>query len=206
MAIVKRAGRGLVLGAVAAAMLGVAAGPALATAATWTVTPGGGIMTNSAPATVADTTSAFSFTCGSSSATGSLRTGPGGAGLGTITSWGFSSCTSSIGPFTLTASHTPRPLTAVAYNTTTGVTAGTVTGIHIKLSGPCSAVIDGTSSAAHNGKVRVTYTNSTGALKVLTTGSTLHFWLSTCGNINDGDHAALSASYLVTPKQTITSP
>jgi hypothetical protein len=60
--------------------------------------------------------------------------------------------------------------------------------------------------AADNGKVKVTYRNSTGTLKVLTTGGNLVFCNSNCPGIHSGDHAALSASYLVAPKQTITSP
>jgi hypothetical protein len=54
--------------------------------------------------------------------------------------------------------------------------------------------------------VNVTYTNGTGTLKVLTTGGNLHFYLSTCPSIRNGDHATLSASYPIVPKQTITSP
>jgi hypothetical protein len=95
------------------------------------------------------------------------------------------------------------------FNSATGVTTGTITGMHIMLSGttiPCSAVIDGTSASADNGKVRVTYRNSTGKLTVLTTGAKLVFYNSTCGGIASGDRATLSASYVVTPKQTITSP
>ena len=72
----------------------------------------------------------------------------------------------------------------------------------------CLAVIDGTSPIADNGKVMVTYTNSTDQLTVLNSGSNLHFYMSGCSalHIHSGDHAAFSGSYPVIPAQTITSP
>ena len=59
-----------------------------------------------------------------------------------------------------------------------------------------------------NGKVKVTYTNSTGKLALLGPGGTLHAWaVSGClGLINDGDPAQASGSLTVSPTQTITSP
>jgi hypothetical protein len=41
---------------------------------------------------------------------------------------------------------------------------------------------------------------------VLTTGGKLVFYNSACAGIVSGDHAALGGSYVVTPKQVITSP
>jgi hypothetical protein len=207
MAMVKRASRVLFLGAVTVAVTGLAAGPALAVAATWTVKPGGAVMTTSAAVTLTDTTAGSSVSCASSSVTGSLKAGSGlpGSGIGKITSWTFpAGCAP--GGFTLTASHFPWVLNAVSFNSATGVTTGTITGIHAVLGGPCSAIIDGTSAIANNGKVAVTYTNSTGKLRVLTAGSNLHFYMSTCGGVHSGDHATLSASYTVVPRQIITSP
>ena len=56
--------------------------------------------------------------------------------------------------------------------------------------------------------VSATYTNSTGALKVLTTGGNLHIYnVSGCaGLIRSGDATTFSGTYAVSPKQTITSP
>ena len=88
-------------------------------------------------------------------------------------------------------------------------TTGTITGIHLTLSNstiPCSAVIDGTSATADNGKVKVTYSNSTGKLTVHPAGGNLVFCNSTCPGIHSGDHAALSTAYSVVPEQAITSP
>ena len=110
---------------------------------------------------------------------------------------------------TLTASHLPWRLNAVSFDSATGVTTGTITGIHAAFSGlGCSGVADGTGPAKNNGKVAVTYTNSTGVLNVLTTGGNLHIYqVSGCFGIWDnGDSATFGGSYTVTPQQTITSP
>src|SRR5262249_14710212 len=111
--------------------------------------------------------------------------------------------------FTVANSHFPWSLTAVSFNSTTGVTTGTITGIHSALTGPgCSAVVDGTGATADNGMVSATYTNSTGALKVLTTGGNLHIYsASGCYALtHSADPATSSPTYTVTPKQPIPSP
>lgn len=212
MAIINRAARVLVLAAVTAAVTGLTAGPVWAVAATWTVKPGGAITAKSGMVTLTDTTTGgLGGVCASSTATGSLKAGGGlsGTGIGTLASLTFTACNSGGIAFTLTASHFPWHLNAVSFNSATGVTTGTLTGMHAVLSSstvPCSAVLDGTSATADNGKVKVTYRNSTGKLTVRTTGGNLVFYNSTCPGIHSGDQAALSASYAVTPGQTITSP
>ena len=109
--------------------------------------------------------------------------------------------------FTVTPGHLPWKLNAVSFSS--GVTHGTITGIHATLKGSgCSAVVDGTGASKNNGKVAVTYTNSTHKLKVLTTGGNLHIYkVSGClGLINSGDPSTFSAAYTITPGQTVTSP
>ena len=137
---------------------------------------------------------------------GSLKPGSGlsGAGIGSFTSQTFATCRAIDGAFTLTAGHLPWHLNAVSFKSATGVTTGTITGVHVLLSNstiPCSAIIDGTSATADNGKVKVTYRNSTGKLTMLTAGGNLVFYDSTCAGIHNGDHATLSASYLVAPSK-----
>jgi len=212
MVILKRTGSALVLGAVTVAVIGLTAGPAAA-ATTWTVRPGGPIMAKSGTTTLTDTKTGATLSCASSAATGSLKKGSGlsGAGIGKVTSLTFTNCAAGGVMFKVTASHFPWHLNAVSFNATTGVTTGTITGIHAMVSSTvrCSAVIDGTSATANNGKVKVTYTNSTGKLTVLTTGGNLHLYKVTsgCGGvIHSRDPATFSASYAVSPKQTITSP
>jgi len=209
MAILKRTYGILFAGAATAAVIGLSAAPAFA-ATTWTVSPGGAITAKSGKTTLTDTTTGNALTCKSSSTSATLKSGSGlaGAGLGSITALSFKTCTGPLGiTFTPTAQALPWKLNAVSYDSSTGVTKGTITGIDATLSGPsCSAEVDGTAAGADNGKVKVTYTNSTGKLKVLTTGANLHVYdVSGCaGLLADGDAVTFSASYTVSPKQTIT--
>lgn len=81
--------------------------------------------------------------------------------------------------------------------------------MHINASAAgCSAVIAGTTATASDGIVTFTYTDSTGHLKLLTSGGNLHFYNVTgcAGQINSGDPATLSATFPLSPKQVITSP
>jgi hypothetical protein len=209
MAILKRSGSILLMGVATAVTIGLSAGPAFA-ATTWTVKPGGAITAKSGTTTLTDTKTGTKLVCTSSTAGATLKSGTklAGAGLGSIKSISFTSCTGPLGlTFKVTPGHLPWSLNAVSY--ASGVTSGSITGIHATLSGTgCTATVDGTSATANNGSVKVTYTNSTGALKVLTTGGTLHVYnVSGCaGLIGSGDSTTYSASYTVSPKQTITSP
>jgi hypothetical protein len=69
-------------------------------------------------------------------------------------------------------------------------------------------VVDGTSAGADDGQVTDTYTNSTAKMNILTTGGNLHFYnVSGClGLFRNGDSVTFSASYTLSPAQTITSP
>jgi hypothetical protein len=211
MAILKRTYGILFAGAATAAVIGVSAAPAFA-ATTWTVSPGGAITGKSGTTTLKDTTTGNSQTCESSSTSGTLKSGSGlsGTDLGSITALSFKTCTGPLGvTFTYTSNDLPWHLNAVSYDSSTGVTTGTITGIDLTLSGPsCSADVDGTSADSHTGKVNTTYTNSTGKLKVLTTGGNLHFYdvigCGFTGGINNGDTFTFNPTYTVTPKQTIT--
>lgn len=188
--------------------LGVSAVPA---PITWAVSPGGSITANSGKVTLTDSNTGSSLTCTSSSTSGTLLSGGGlpGNGLGSITALAFQSCTGPLGiTLTMDNSNFPWKLNAVSYDSSTGVTSGTITGIHSVLSGQsCSAVVDGSGPATDNGQVDVSYTNSSGRLAVLTTGGNLHLYnVSGCaGLINTGDPATLAAAAGVTPKQTIAS-
>jgi hypothetical protein len=201
--------RVLVTGIATAATIGVTAGVALAVAITFSITPGGKISAKAGTTTLTDTNTGSVLTCKSSSSTGTLKSGHGvsGASLGTITKLGFSTCTGPLSlTFTVTNSGFPWNLSGASYKN--GVTTGAISGISSKLSGPsCSATVGGT-TAGSTGTVAVSYTNSTGKLKVLTTGGNLHVWnVSGCaGLINSGDATTFSGSYTVTPKQKITSP
>ena len=194
----------------AAAIIGMAAAPAFATAATWSVKPGGAVTGAAGKTTVTDTTKGLSVSCTSSTAKGSLKSGHGlaGAGIGTITSLAFKGC--AVGTISVSVTITGKmPLNATAYNGTTKTASMTITKIHGSFavsSLSCSATIDGTAAAAHNGMVKATYNNTTGILKVLATGGNLHLYNNTCPVINSGDAVNFTGGYKLTPKQTITSP
>ena len=211
----KRAGSGLIAGAAVALMIGASVAPALAATPTWTVKAGGNISAKSGTTVLTDTKTHTVLKCASSSTKATLKKGKklSGAGIGSITSLSFTKCT---GPFGLTftvksSASTKKPwkLNAVSYNKKTGVTSGTITGIHATLSGTgCSAVVDGSSAAKDNGSVKVTYTNKTHKLAVQAAGGTLHIYdVKGClGLIGNGQASTFTGTYVVSPGQTITSP
>jgi hypothetical protein len=190
--------------AVALAASAAAAAPA---ATTYTVTPGGSITGASNTTTVKDTTSGTTVSCTSSSLTGSLKSGSGlsGSGIGKVTALNFTNCT--VDSVTLSLGSGTVAYSINATSSASGVTKGTIRKIHFVISSSlCSAVIDGTSGTGNNGKVNTTFTNKTDRLKILTTSSTLHIYdVSGClGAISNGDAVTLSASFKLTPAQTIS--
>jgi hypothetical protein len=192
----------------AAAVVALGAGTSFAaTAATWSVSPGGSISGKAGTTTLKDTTSGLTVTCKSSTTTGTLKSGSGlsGTGLGTVTSIDFNTCSVDGESLSLDSGTVSWAFNAKSYKS--GVTTGTITGIHISESSSiCSFVVDGTSGSADNGSLKVTYTNSTHKLKLLPTGGTLHVWdVSGClGLVSNGDAATISATQTITPAQTIT--
>jgi hypothetical protein len=214
MTILKRAGSVLVTGAALAGMLALSANSALAATntgvtATWTVKPGGAITAKAGTTTLTDKNTGSKLTCTSSSGKGSVKKGSGlsGTGIGSITSLGFSNCTGPLSlTFTVKTTHFPWHLNAKSF--ASGVTTGTITGIHATLSGPgCSATVDGTGATANNGSVAAKYSNSTGKLSTTGAGNLHVYNVSGCaGLINTGDTTSFVGSYTVSPKQTITSP
>jgi hypothetical protein len=180
------------------------------TASTWTVTPGGA-WTASGSAQVKDTTTGTVAKCTSLKMAGTLKSGSGlaGAKISTITSGTFSGCTIATIGVTVTSHGFPWYLNATSYNSSTGTTTGTITGIDLTATGPgCAATLDGTAAGADNGTVNVTYSNSTHVLTLLASGGNLHSWgVTGCfGLINNGDAQQASGSVTVSPGQTITSP
>jgi len=192
-----------------AAALGVTITAPPPATATWTIRPGGAITARSGRAIVRDTATGSIISCRSVSASGTLKSGSGlsGASAGSVSAAGFHMCTVADLTFMLRPAGLPWHLNLSSY--TSGVTAGTISHLHVNASGfGCSVVIDGTAATARDGIVRFTYADSTGRLKLLTTGGNLHFYpVRDCaGLISDGDPATLSAAFTVVPKQTITSP
>lgn len=212
-AILKGWGRALVMSAAAASVIVLTAAPVLA-AVTWTVKPGGSVTGKAGATVVTDTTAGHSVTCTSSVAKGTLKSGShlAGAGIGTATSLNFKGCT--VASVTASMAITGKmPLNATKYDATTKVAHMTLTKIHGTFSVGtfgCSATLDGTGAAAHNGMVLATFSNKTNVLKVLATGGNLHLYHvsngCSIGNIHSGDSVNFTGSYKLTVKQTITSP
>jgi hypothetical protein len=204
--------RVLFTGAATAVAVGASVGVALAVAITFTISPGGAIKATAGTTTLTDTKTGSVLTCKTSNSTATLKKGHGisGTNLGSISNLTFNTCTGPLSlSFTVTNSGFPWKLTGSSYNSGTGTTTGNINGIKSSLvGGPCSLTVGGT-TATSTGKVKLTYTNSSGKLKVLTTGGNLHVWnvSSGCaGLINTGDPTTFSGTYTVSPKQTITSP
>jgi hypothetical protein len=172
----------------------------------WDVEPGGFITGTSQNVTLTDTSTGIGLT-GRGMKHGPVSPGPGQLGTDLIpfTSVTFTGISDGFTVTTSASPSTPWMFNAVSYQS--GVVSGTVTGIRATLSGPsCSATVDGTSATGNDGQVNVTYTNSTGTIQVLTAGGNLHLYdVSGCtGLLNDGDPVTFSASYAISPTQTIT--
>jgi hypothetical protein len=203
-------------GGAVALVIGLAASPSFATnVTTWSVAPGGswtGIQ--SGHFTLADTTAGNSLVCTHTKAAGSFKSGHGlpGAGIGSITSVSFTSCTGPSGlTFTMTAGNLPWALNAVSYDPaiTSGTTTGTVSGIHATISGRrCHATVDGTSGTANDGQTEIHFHNSLSKLTIRTQLSNLHLYgVTGCLSlIKSGDAVTFHSAYKVSPAQTITAP
>ena len=187
----------------------MAAAPAFATASTWTVSPGGATTGKAGTTVVTDTTAGESVTCSSSATKGSFKSGGGlsGTGIGTVTSITLSGCSVLGMNLSVTLTGT-MPVNALSYHKTKKTVSMSITKIHGKLSSSgCSATIDGTGAAAHNGTIKATYMDTGGKLKVLSTGGNLHLYNVNCfGVLNSGDAVNYTTTYTLTPKQDITSP
>jgi hypothetical protein len=193
----------------AALALGLATTTAMAssTASTWTVKPGGSVKA-SGSGQVKDARSGTVAKCSSIKLSGTLKKGHGlsGKGIGTIKSGSFTGCKIATITVTVKVHGLPWKLNASSFKN--GVTTGTVSGIDLKATAPgCSATLDGSKAGANNGTTKISYSNSTGKLKLLGSGN-LHSWaVSGCfGLVQNGDVQKASGTETVTPKQTITSP
>jgi hypothetical protein len=211
----KHAGRVLVTSAALAGVLGLGAGSAIAPtnaeiAATWSARPGGAIAAKAGTTKLHDVNTNQNLQCTSSSGEGSVKKGSGlsGTSIGSITALSFSHCTGPLGlTFTVKTSAFPWHLNAASFSG--GVTSGTITHIHAKLTGTgCSATVDGTVATKNNGKVKTKYSNSTGKLTTFTSGGNLHIYnVNGCaGLIRSGDATTFGGSYTISPKRTIKSP
>jgi hypothetical protein len=195
--------------AVLVAALAVPAALAEAIAGTWTVHPGGTITAMSGPVTVSDTVTG-PFRCVSSTASGTLKSGSGlpGSHAGSLSAISFVNCSNAGGQrFALHPAGLPWHVNFSSYKS--GVVTGTISHMHINLTTTqCRALIDGTAATASDGKVAFTYADSTGRLKLLTTGGNLHLYhvMGCFGVLHDSDPVTVSTIFTLSPRQTFTSP
>jgi hypothetical protein len=187
-----------------------AGAPAAGAAMAWTVRPGGPITATAARATLTDTKTGVTLACSTSRMSGTLKAGSGlaGASIGSITKAAYA-CSGPTGWPKLTPRGLPWQLNLTSYDARTGVSRGTVSHLQLALIAPvCHPVINGTSGATADGAVAVSYTDRTGQLKILLTGGNLHWYHADgCAHlVRNGDPAELSATYVISPPQTITSP
>jgi hypothetical protein len=203
----------LLTGGAAALVTGGSAGVAAAVDSTFTVTPGGPITIGSHAMALKDDATGATLSCTSSSGSGGLNSGtsPADGILGTITALTLTGCTGPQGqPFTITMDRLPFYIGAKTYDAATGVTHGIIYKVHGELSGPsCTASIEGPDTI-HTARPRFRYANATGKLKLPGTGAVQIGNVNGCaGLFNSGptpDPASLTGTYIVSPKQTITSP
>ena len=200
----------LLSGGAAALALGLGSTTAMASSidATWSVSPGGAVKA-SGSGQVKDANTGTVAKCTSIKMSATLKHGKGlsGTGIGTIKSGSFTGCTIASISVKVATKGLPWKLNAASFKN--GVTHGTITGIELKATAPgCSATLDGTKAGATNGKVKVSYTNSTGVLKLLGSGGNLHSYaVNGCfGLVKNGDAQHASGKLKVSPKQKITSP
>lgn len=197
--------------AVLAATLGTTAAFA---ATTWTIKPGGAVKATGMKVVSTDSKTGSVWTCQSVTINGKLRSGSGlsGSGAGSISAVTFITCTNPLDvthrvTFTVTATDLPWHINFSSYSN--GVATGSISHLQMQLGGPsCTAVLGGSSATAVDGHVKFRYTDSTGRLKILTTGGNLHFYnvVGCAGLWNTGDPLTISGTFPLSPKQAITSP
>lgn len=181
-------------------------------ATTWTVSPGGSITATSGTAVLTDTRTGASLSCAASSLAGSLKSGSGlsGTGIGSITAFSLSSCTGPGGlTYTATSSSFPWQINALSYSghmASTrhhGTTIGEIVGTKVTFSSlVCHILWWGQPSI-----LMFRYTNIAATLSTITTSGMLLYNVSGCGgSFAAGDVMTLSATFTVSPSQTIESP
>jgi hypothetical protein len=215
MSVLKRPASIVITIVALAAAAGLLAPSASAATKTWTITKGGAVKAASKNFMFTDVTTKASLPCKTATAKARLKSGKHlpGVNAGLVTAATAGGCSVSGVTVTISPGHLPWHLNLVSYNAKTGVTTGTLTGLHINFAVPlisCTAVVDGPGKKpANNGMVKVTYTNKTGQLAILKVGGNLHLFnvaKGCMGVVKNGDTIAVSGTYTVTPKQKITSP
>ncbi|MEO3765618.1 hypothetical protein [Streptomyces sp. B5E4] len=176
--------------------------------ATWTVSPGGPFTAHSGNTQLAVPNAVL--TCTDSDADGTLKSGSGldGAGIGDIDNLTFTNCSVAGILFTVdTSSALPWKLNVTGPDpNNANRVLGSISGIVAKIADPdgiCTATFAGPSGPTAPGTVTGYYDNGTDQLVIQDGNLTAHN-ANCLGIINNGDHAAFTGNYDVTPAQSIT--
>lgn len=191
------------------AAVGFTVSSASATAqATYTVTPGGPFTAHSGDTQLGVPNAVL--VCTDSDAAGTLKSGSGldGAGIGTINSLTFTDCSVAGLLFDVDTSITlPWDLNITGADPgNPDRVLGSITGIVAKIAdqdGICTATFAGPGGPTDEGEVTGYFDNATSQLVVQDGNLTAHD-ANCLGIINNGDHAAFTGTYDVSPPQTIT--
>ncbi|WP_231905096.1 MULTISPECIES: hypothetical protein [Streptomycetaceae] len=107
----------------------------------------------------------------------------------------------------MTAKNTPWSLNGTSYNSSTGVTTGTLTGVEAHISGSGCTADFGSTSATTPATLTGSYSNSTHTLSISGGNLTAYNVSGLClGLLNSGDSVTYQADYVLNGSQTVTSP
>lgn len=192
--------------AVAAAVAATALGSGVASAAvitpgTWTVSPSGAIAATAGTTTLVGPSA--TLTCATSTVSGAaVATATGSpatlASLPAPNGVRFNNCTGPFGfNFTVTQNGTWF-LRGNTYDNVAGVTAGAITSVNARLSGPfCTATV--------TGSVNATYTNSTKVIQTGTSNLTVTAVSGCLGLLAVGQHPTFNGTYTASTGQNVTA-
>lgn len=175
---------------------------------TWTLRPGGPFRATAAQVLFNDDTTTLRVTCaGTQTLTGVFLGGTGlpGNSLGSVNTWVDVSCTGVGIPFVFQPTGSPWRFNALSFNSSTGVTTGTLTGVQINSVGQCRGLLaDATGQPA---TLNVTFADSTRTLTVNGGNLRLNHASGCPGYWNTGDVITYRAVYSMTPSNmALTSP
>ncbi|MEV4252400.1 hypothetical protein AB0J52_04435 [Spirillospora sp. NPDC049652] len=207
------------LTSVSLAAAAVIAVTAAAASATWTFLPGGHVTAvNSGNVYAKDTTTGTAATCTKVTASATAKSGSGLAptDLVSLDSILFSSpanpkgwCSGPSGVTVgVTAQNLPWKFTAISYDATKNVVSGKMTGVIASVVGTDNCHATFSAPGGGGGEVGITYNNGNGTIATTSSNLVATSVDANCDPtlMNLGDSLAVTAQFVVTPRQTVTSP
>jgi hypothetical protein len=173
------------------------------------VSPGGHFTATRSPWTFTNATTGATVTCSSLTLGGTL-TSSASTLIGNVTTTTATACTGPAGiAFTLAFQGLPWRIDELAYNATTGVATGTVTGVRVLVSSSvlCSATISGPSGPTSPGTLNWSHGNATPQNLTITGNGPLRVFNATgcLGLMNNGDAVNIGTGvHTLSPPQTIS--